>query len=681
LKKQLFRLIAYTAISIVSIGSYSQANNSNTISTDSVFSLAQAMLYVNPDSAINILNYHLYDTLVISKSNIWKKNDIICMAFLNTGRYAKADSLAIKNINYITNKKQEVATYLMLGRTSNNIKSGKEKSLIYFTKAADASRAINDTNNLSRALVNLGLSYAEFGATAKASTYLMEAIKINEARNDLLGTAHAKGALGRVYTEIGENKKALEYYQEAIINFKKIENKQALISFYNNTANALGSLKMYEKELQILDSALLVNNQLNNIHFKIILNYNKALTLFNLNKFAESKVITNNTIEIIQKANIRTHEYGRLLGLKAKIDIKLKNYTEALDYLNNALTEAIENNDLQGQYNMYADLNELYTAKSNYKLANYYLSKSIEIYKKLRSTEKDKTVKNLEIVYETEKKEQTIEIQDIELQNKAIALENEKIKKYFLLVSLFLVVVVFTVFFVYQHKMQQRKEEAEQNRKEKEIARYKLLVVNNQISPHFTFNAINSLQGLIAGEEKEKAIDAFSKFANLIKATLQGADSYTNSLNDEIEFINLFLDFMKFKYEEKFNYTLNVDKNVDKSFVIPRLAVQELVENSIKHGIKNKTSNDGLVQINIQQTDGYYIFTVIDNGVGIKRAKELHIAGTGKGIYINNMISNIFNKNNARPTIKTFEDIVDKNGIVIGTKAVLKIPVEYKFDM
>jgi len=674
LKKQLLKLITYAALSIVSIGSYSQTSNSNTISTDSVFSLAQIMLYVNPDSAINILNHHLYDTLVFSKSNIWKKNDIICMAFLNTGRYAKADSLAIKNINYITNKKQEAATYLMLGRTSNRIKGGKEKSLIYFTKAADASRAINDTNNLSRALVNLGISYAEFGASAKASTYLMEAIKINEARNNILGLAHAKVALGRVYSEIGENKKALKYYQEGIYNFKKIGNKQALLSSYVNAAVAFGTLKEYKKELQILDTATLANNELKNIHFTIVIDYNKALTLYKLNKFAESEIITNNTIEIIQKSNIRTHEYGRLLGLKAKIDIKLKNYAKALDYLNNALTEAIENNDLQGQYNMYVDLNELYTAKKNYKTANYYLAKSIEIYKKLRSIEKDKTVKNLEIVYETEKKDQIIKIKDI-------ALENEKIKKYFLLVSLFLVVIIVIVFFVYQRKAQQRKEEAEQSRTEKEIARYKLLIVNNQISPHFTFNAINSLQGLIASDEKQKAINAFSKFANLIKATLQGADSYVNSLKDEIKFIGLFVDFMKFKYEDKFSYTLNIDPNVDTSFIIPRLAIQELVENSIKHGIKNKTTNDGLVQINIQQTDSYYIFTVIDNGVGIKRAKELHIAGTGKGIYINNMISNIFNKNNARPSIKTFEDVIDNNGHVAGTKAVLKIPVEYKFEI
>ena len=665
----------------ISTNCYSQVSNNNLISTDSAFSLAQSIQYVNPDSAISILTLYLSDTLTLSKADIWKKNDIICMAFLNTGKFAKADSLATKNINYITNNQQEAATYLMLGRTSNRLKNGKEKSLTYFTKAAETSRVINDTDNLSRALVNLGISYAEFGATAKASVCLIEAIKINETSGNILGLAHAKGALGRVYTEVSENKKALEYYQGAINSFKKIGDKHSLISFYINAANTYGSLNEYEKELQILDSATLVNNELNNIYIKIVINYTKALTLYNLNKFAESEIITNNTIETIQKSNIRTHEYGRLLGLKAKINIKLKNYTQALDYLNNALDKAIENNDLQGQYNMYLDLNELYTAKKNYKLANDYLLKSNEIYKKLRSTEKDRAVKNLAAVYETEKKDQTIKIQNIELQNRAIALENEKIRKYFLLVSLFLVVLVFIVFFIYQRKAQRRKEEAEQSRKEKEIARYKLLVVNNQISPHFTFNAINSLQGLIAGKEKDKALDAFSKFANLIKATLQGADSYTNSLKDEVDFIGLFLDFMKFKYEDKFNYKLNIDANVDTSFIIPRLAIQELVENSIKHGIKNKNTNDGLVQINIEQTNDYYIFTVTDNGVGIKKAKEHHVAGTGKGIYINNMINNIFNKNNARPSIKTFEDIIDNDGNVAGTKAVLKIPVEYKFDM
>lgn len=675
------KLLIIFVIVVVANHSYAQKQLSSNISSDSAFSLAESIQFKDPDSAIRILTHYLADTLHLSKADIWKKNDIICMAYLNTGKYAKADSLATKNMQYFSNKQQEVASYLMLGRTSNRIKNGKEKSLKYFIKAEKASRTIGDTNSLLRALVNLGYTYLDYGATSKASSSLMEAVEISEIQNDQTGIANAKGALANVFSEVSDYEKAYEYNQGAISSFKKMGNKQALVSFYINAANNLGMLKEYEKELLILDSAALVNSKLNNRHLEIIIDYNKALTLFNLERFNESQVIVNNALTTISNLKIQTHEYGRLLGLKARINIKLKNFHEAQQYMDSALIIATQTNDLNGQYNMYIDLSELYAAQNKYQLSNKNLSKSIEIYKELRTLEKDKTVKNLEIIYETKKKEQTIELQNAELEVKAIALENERIKKYFLVVTLLLMVVIFMVFYVYQQKIQKRKEEAEINRKEKEIAKYKLLVVNNQISPHFTFNAIHSLQGLIAHGKKDQAIDAFSMFANLIKATLQGADSYTNSLESEIEFIRLFLEFMAYKYDHKFSYEINVDKQVNTAFIIPRLAIQELVENSIKHGIRHKQTNDGLVQINIEQTKGHYIFTVTDNGVGMKYSSQHHGEGMGKGSYLNNMINNIFNKANKRPSLRYIENLFDEDNNPIGTKVVLKIPIEYTFKM
>ncbi|MCF8366432.1 MAG: histidine kinase, partial [Bacteroidales bacterium] len=343
-------------------------------------------------------------------------------------------------------------------------------------------------------------------------------------------------------------------------------------------------------------------------------------------------------------------------------------------YLEKALEIAENYNDLQGQYIVYRFYKTLYEKQGNYKLALDYFAKAVEINKNLRSAEKDKAFKNLAIVYETEKKNETIAFQEKELKNKNLI-------NLLLLIGILLIIIIFVTVFVYQRMIHKRKAEAEKSRKEKEIARYKLQVVNNQISPHFTFNAVNSLKGLIAGEKKEAALEAFSKFSKLINATLTASDSFTNTIGQEMKFIDLFLDFRKFRYEDKFEYKISIANDVDSNFVILRLSVQELVENAIKHGVRHKETNDGLVQVDVQKDNQFYIFTVSDNGIGREMARKLRTSGTGKGAYIQNMMNNILNSNNRQHSNISYTDLYDSNGIAAGTRAVLKIPVDYKYDL
>ncbi len=655
--------------------------NGHGLSRDSALSVAKTVMYSNPDSAIKIVNWYLPDSAVLSADEIWRKNDIKSFAFIDISKYDSALKYATANLNYFTNIEQEANTYIMLGSVYSYLPQGNEKSLEYYLKAADICKIIRDSVSLYRTYINLAWLYCDLGVAQKAAPDLFEALKYYEAKENIRGIAYTQLALGRMYSSSGDHEQALEWEYAAIHSFKNQGNNNGIISAYNNVANNLKILGKHQLRLIYLDSAkTLNNNTIKSRYHKGIINQNIAQTLKSLNRFEESDALLDSLL-LFMEGLTNSSRYGRLLSSKAIININLKKYDVAEKYLNLALENALENKDLQGEYIVYRTFRTLYKAKKEYKMAHDYLEKARQTDKKLRSKEKDKTMKNMEIVYETEKKNKTIAYQKNEIENQQLTLRNERIKSWFLLSTLLLIIIIFVTVFVFQRKIHKRKAEAEQSRKAKEIARYKLQIVNNQISPHFTFNAINSLKGLIASEKKEAAIEGFSKFSKLINATLSASDSFTNTIGEEMNFIELFLDFRKFRYEDKFEYKINIADNVDINFVILRLSVQELVENAIKHGIRHKKNSNGLVEVDVRKDEKHYTFTVTDNGIGRENARKIVTEGTGKGGYIQNMMNTILNISNKWPSIITYTDIVDIDGKAAGTRAILKIPVGYKYEV
>ena len=655
--------------------------NGNELSKDSALSLAKTITHVYPDSAIKTLKRYLPASANLSDDEIWRKNDIIASAFIDLGKYDSAMLYAAENLKHYTNPGQEANTYIMLGNAYGYLPGGSSKSLEFYLKAADKCKTTKDSIALYRSYINLAFLYVELGAPEKAAPYALEANKYHEKKGIIQGLAHSQSSLGRLYNIMEDYDKALNFEFAALESFKSLEHTQAIISSYINIGNNLGMKNEHEQRLAYMDSALALNSgTLKSNYFASVCKTNIATTFYSLNRFEECDAMADSILALMHNSN-NSSRYGRVLSTKAEANIALGKFDTAKYYLEKSVEIAKNNDDLQGEYIVYSFSRILYEKQKNYKLALEYYAKAIEIDKTIRSKEKETEVKNLAIVYETEKKNQTIAFQEKEIENKDLTLRNQQVKFWFLLSTLLLIIIIFATIFIYQRKMHKRKAEAEQSRKEKEIARYKLQVVNNQISPHFTFNAVNSLKGLIAGEKKEAALEAFSKFSKLINATLTASDSFTNTIAEEMKFIDLFLDFRKFRYEDKFEYQINVADDVDMDFVILRLSVQELVENAIKHGIRHKTTNDGLIKVEVLRDSNYYIFSVSDNGIGREKAQKLHTTGTGKGAYIQNMMNNILNTNNSSPSNIYHTDLFDDEGKASGTHATLKIPIDYKYEL
>ncbi len=158
----------------------------------------------------------------------------------------------------------------------------------------------------------------------------------------------------------------------------------------------------------------------------------------------------------------------------------------------------------------------------------------------------------------------------------------------------------------------------EENRRqtEHELLKTKLLFLQAQISPHFLFNALNTISAICSRERAAQAQNLVIRLAHFLRRTLKRADEKV-TLREEIEYIDSYLEIEKVRFQDRLNVERQFDlKDESWNIKIPLLILQPLVENAIKHGISKKESG-GTLKIAVGDQNGGIRVQIIDDGVGM----------------------------------------------------------------
>jgi LytS/YehU family sensor histidine kinase len=200
-----------------------------------------------------------------------------------------------------------------------------------------------------------------------------------------------------------------------------------------------------------------------------------------------------------------------------------------------------------------------------------------------------------------------------------------------------------------------------------------------QMNPHFIFNALTAIQQFMYANHPAEAGRYLSKFAKLMRLTLENSRDEYITLQKEIQTLEHYFELQRLRFGDKFDYTIQVDPELDPEEVaVPPMFAQPLVENSLEHGILHK-SDKGLVQVRYRKLADSMVLEVEDNGVGRKRAAQLTPVG-GRRQYaslatqITQERLKLFNRNKSHKVKLTLVDLVDDNNVVLGTKATFAIP-------
>ena len=156
-----------------------------------------------------------------------------------------------------------------------------------------------------------------------------------------------------------------------------------------------------------------------------------------------------------------------------------------------------------------------------------------------------------------------------------------------------------------------------------QLAEAQLSALQTQMNPHFIFNSLNSIKGLILGNEQKKASRYLSKFANMIRMTLDQSRETFTTLYENLEHLESYMEMEKLRFDDSFSYKCTVDENIEKEEIyVPTLMLQPLAENAIWHGLLQQKGEKTL-NIHFSNPEGFICCSIQDNGIGINKSGEL----------------------------------------------------------
>ena len=248
--------------------------------------------------------------------------------------------------------------------------------------------------------------------------------------------------------------------------------------------------------------------------------------------------------------------------------------------------------------------------------------------------------------------------------------------------SLMILICAVVALGIYRLRVRQiKREELVKTDFNKKLAKVEMEALRSQMNPHFLFNSLNSINRFILKNESEMASDYLTNFSRLIRLILQNSKSEVIPLSHEIEALKLYVEMEMLRFNDKFEYQVNIDKNVEADDIeIPPMVIQPYVENAIWHGLMHKENGKGKLLVNITKTNGTLSCVVEDNGVGREKAKALKSKSATKrksfGMQITKSRIDMMNDVLGKRAQVNIVDLKDENGCATGTKVELTIPIE-----
>lgn len=452
-------------------------------------------------------------------------------------------------------------------------------ALKYYNKSLTINKDLGDSLEMAKSFNNIGIIYKDRNDFDNAINYYKKSLSISKSNNNQKAIAQTTMNIGIVYTNKKDYQKAIPILKEALIIFKKIHNKKLTSSCLNNLGDAYLELK----------------------------EYNTAL-----NYYTEAKIIN-------EEIGFQLSECNSLLGI-ATVFTKQGNYNDALGYALRSKKISEDLGLLTFQRDVYYLLSEIYNHNKNYKKAfeshKYFKVLSDSIFNK------ENIEKLAQIEYENKYQQELKNASNRELKlTEKVKITSSDLQKSqrnllygiitFLLVALVLGGIIFYL-------------RIRNIRSENKNIMIEQKLLRSQMTPHFIFNALSVLQGIILNREDKKAISYLSKFSKLLRIILENSRDKWVILNKELEALENYIELQNIEVKSPYRYHIFVESSIDRDlFKIPPMLIQPFVENAIEHGFQNKIINKEITIALTYNINNELICTITDNGVGIKSQKNI----------------------------------------------------------
>lgn len=553
----------------------------------------------------------------------------------------------------------------------------QEKALNYGFKALKLSMNLSFLKGIAQSYNDLGIIYFDQKNYSKALEFYQNSLKIREQLSDLNGQAALLMKIGIIHEKNGDFLKAVEFSQKSLSIYEQIGNEYGAAACLNNIAVINIDIGNFDEALNHLLKAVEIRKKINDL-------YNLSGTYVNIAGIYLKKKGNNEAI----KYYLESLELCRKIGDKSYIATNLNNlsavYFNIFDY-ENAIKTVTESYNLRKELKEYSELisclknmSDIYLKTNNHKLAFEKLNEALNISKTIKARTEmsalyssftsyyeyigdyEKALENqklqilykdsllnesmyskiteMQTKYETEKKEQQLQLKLLEIERQK---NQNKIQK-LIFAGVATIILIIGFFIFYRIKQKQKAENIrEQNRQEK--LRFKAIIDSEekersriakelhdglgQLLSSAKLN-ISSLEGCVPKNDEyllqnsSNIIDEAVKEVRTISHNMMPTALMNYGIVEAIsELVRRINDSNKVRINfDKSTFNSKLEKETE---ITLYRVIQEIINNMLKH------SNADNIDIKFSENKSKIILSIIDNGIGFDTSKINESKGIG----------------------------------------------------
>ncbi|MEZ5195600.1 MAG: histidine kinase [Bacteroidales bacterium] len=580
-------------------------------------------------------------------------------------------------------------------------------ALDYYNRAVDIFRTTDEKKELAKTLGQIGTIYLFTNNVEKGMAFIPEMISLYQQGHYLDELAMVYNAIGFYHNNYSKDgKAAIDVIRKSL----SLAIQEQLPSRYPGAVSA--SLALAYANAGQYDSAR-INYHKSLKYFNDSIQADRVLkteTLWVIGKIMSEYMKSDSALYYFEKALGRANNLTFLWGVYRTADLMANYYFQkneiekAIRYYELAAKNALKVNatgfafedetyrrapisfwDLhirnvtasilrieakEGLAKSYKMLSYLAERTGNFKKGLEYF-KLFNIYSDtLNQIANDKQLLGLEISYETERKNQQINMLEQQSELQEYRFRQNRFFLYGLGIALVLV-LLFAILFFRQNRIKSNQQ----------AILLKQRLFRSQMNPHFIFNSLASIQNSIINEEPIKASKYLAKFSKLVRNILDSSVEEFIPLEEEVNTIENYLALQKIRFPEKFDYSIEVDEAIDAETIrIPPMLAQPFIENAIEHGIKLKDSK-GNIQVHFRLQNEMLVLEIEDDGIGRKKAQEILQKQNDNHKSLATSITQqriaVLNKERKGKIQLSIFDLTNEAGEATGTMVRINIPITF----
>jgi signal transduction histidine kinase len=165
---------------------------------------------------------------------------------------------------------------------------------------------------------------------------------------------------------------------------------------------------------------------------------------------------------------------------------------------------------------------------------------------------------------------------------------------------------------------------------ESSVAQARLDALSMQMNPHFLFNTLTAIAGLVSQERKAEAREVIQRLGELLRQSLGNANGPFSTVAKEAALLEDYLYIQRIRFSDRLGVTVDIDRDV-RDCLVPSMLLQPLVENAIRHGVEPKEGK-GDVQVSVRRDADSLRINIADTGAGFALGRDGRPAREGIGI-------------------------------------------------